>query len=532
MRGAVVLLRQLFLPPCHLAGETNDHVVFIGLSVNRDGAECGAFDLHGLTPSFSARSPDSASADPSGRALLPSLLSPQETFLGVTTATLRRAVEKDRQPPLIAVDGAVALRVVRAGDVQFARPELGVRDGHEVVAPLHQRRHEAGLAFQDGIVGHVTESQGHELVHEVRIARSQVVGEVRRDRLFADAPLDLVGERFRHARLLAMAVGIGLAVFLHLVALPRGALAEHDQRVVAWVGALLLKEQLDQLVEIDLVLRYDAPYRGGVRGVERRKSGIAAKDAEDADSLVRTDSGALPLDGVAGAGDRGREADAVLGVADVVVHRLRDGDDLDAEFVDLGCVTERVVAADGDQVLDAEPREVSQHLASDVPRLGCDAALGAERGWTVLADEMIRQLLHFRRIGAARVQHGAAAPIDGARVFTVQRDEVVGPAGRVLEVQVREGLPTTAETDDLDVVLTAAICHALDDCVEPGNVAAARENADAFSRQAHLPALPCRNNAPRNVVYSAASGLRSSRSRKRFSSPDTVSRKPPYSSSE
>src|SRR6266704_2629501 len=73
MRGAVVLLRQLFLPPCHFAGETNDHVVFIGLSVNRDGAECSAFDLHGLTPSFSARGPDSASADPSGRALLPRL---------------------------------------------------------------------------------------------------------------------------------------------------------------------------------------------------------------------------------------------------------------------------------------------------------------------------------------------------------------------------------------------------------------------------------------------------------------------------
>ena len=113
-----------------------------------------------------------------------------------------------------------------------------------------------------------------------------------------------------------------------------------------------------------------------VRGVERRKSGIAAKDAENADALVRADSGALPLDGIAGAGDRGREADAVLGVADVVVHRLRDGDDLDAEFVELGRVTERVVAADGDQVFDAEPREVRQHLAGEVPGLGCDAALG------------------------------------------------------------------------------------------------------------------------------------------------------------
>src|SRR5207245_10131661 len=67
MRGAVVFLRQLFLPPCHFAGETNDHVVFIGLSVNRDGAECSAFDLHGLTIlMISARGPDFASAGGGG----------------------------------------------------------------------------------------------------------------------------------------------------------------------------------------------------------------------------------------------------------------------------------------------------------------------------------------------------------------------------------------------------------------------------------------------------------------------------------
>src|SRR6266852_5932298 len=99
------------------------------------------------------------------------------------------------------------------------------------------------------------------------IARSQVVGEVRGDRLLAGAPLDLIGKRFGHAGLLAVTVGVRLAVFLKLVALPLGALAEHDQRVVAWVGALLLEEQLDQFVEIDLVLRYDASYRGGVRSV-------------------------------------------------------------------------------------------------------------------------------------------------------------------------------------------------------------------------------------------------------------------------
>jgi hypothetical protein len=45
VRGAVVLLRQLLLSLHDFAGEANDHVVLMGLSVNRDGAECGAFDL-------------------------------------------------------------------------------------------------------------------------------------------------------------------------------------------------------------------------------------------------------------------------------------------------------------------------------------------------------------------------------------------------------------------------------------------------------------------------------------------------------
>src|SRR5215470_7620758 len=93
------------------------------------------------------------------------------------------------------------------------------------------------------------------------------------------------------------------------------------------------------------------------------------------------------------------------------------------------------------------------------------------------------------------MQHGAAAPIDGAGIFTVQRDDVVGPAGRVREVEVGESLPPTPKTEHLDVVLAAAVGHALDDRVEAGDVAAARENADALSRHAHPLGLACGNNA-------------------------------------
>src|SRR5262245_66138319 len=63
VRGAVVLLRQLLFPLYHFAGEANDHVVLIGLSVYRDSPDCSPFDLQDLIlvpSSGSRRSPDPA----------------------------------------------------------------------------------------------------------------------------------------------------------------------------------------------------------------------------------------------------------------------------------------------------------------------------------------------------------------------------------------------------------------------------------------------------------------------------------------
>src|SRR5215831_16110532 len=74
---------------------------------------------------------------------------------------------------------------------------------------------------------------------------------------------------------------------------------------------------------------------------------------------------------------------------DVIVHRLRDGDDLDAKFVELGRITGRVVTADGDQVFDAEPREVGQHLAGEVPCHGRAAGPVTRGNWDTVADEMM-----------------------------------------------------------------------------------------------------------------------------------------------
>jgi hypothetical protein len=55
-------------------------------------------------------------------------------------------------------------------------------------------------------------------------------------------------------------------------------------------------------------------------------------------------------------------------------------------------------------------------------------------------------------------------------------------ADRVLGIEVGERLPTATETDDLDIVLAAAVRNRFYGCVEARDVAAASENANALSR--------------------------------------------------
>src|SRR6516162_1309174 len=119
-------------------------------------------------------------------------------------------------------------------------------------------------------------------------------------------------------------------------------------------------------------------------------------------------------------------------------------------------------------------------MPGEVPSIA--GALGARGERKILAGEVIGQLPHLGGVGASGMQRGAAASVDGAGVLAVQRDNVAGPAGRILEIEVRERLPAATQTENLDVVLAAAVGNALDDCVEAGDVPAAGENADALFR--------------------------------------------------
>ena len=69
------------------------------------------------------------------------------------------------------------------------------------------------------------------------------------------------------------------------------------------------------------------------------------------------------VDEVDRAGDRGREADAVVGAVDVVVHGLRQADDLDPLQVEAAGEGEGAVAADRHQGVEVE---VAEHLEGGV----------------------------------------------------------------------------------------------------------------------------------------------------------------------
>src|SRR5262249_54264691 len=80
------------------------------------------------------------------------------------------------------------------------------------------------------------------------------------------------------------------------------------------------------------------------------------------------------------------------------------------------------------------------------------------------------------------LNHPPAAPVDGARVLTAERHHVAPPAVRILGVEVRQRLPAATETDDLDIVLAAAVGDGFYDRVEAWDVAATSEDADSLFR--------------------------------------------------
>src|SRR5262249_41469559 len=103
-----------------------------------------------------------------------------------------------------------------------------------------------------------------------------------------------------------------------------------------------------------------------------------------------------------------------------------------------------------------------QDRLADVVDCGGLAFLGELAFGELLSGEHRGQLLHLRRVGARTMQIGTARAVDGTRILPVQRQYIARAAGRILEVDMRQALPTPANSDHLAADLAASVDHCFD----------------------------------------------------------------------
>ena len=138
---------------------------------------------------------------------------------------------------------------------------------------------------------------------------------------------------------------------------------------------------------------------------------------------------------------------------------------------------ERVVAADGHQVVEAQALDVLEHDGRQVVESSPSVVIvGRLLGGEVRAAAGRARILP--RVGPRGVEHRAAGPVDGPRVDAVEGHDVAR-VGRARRALVGQALPAAADAEDLVAELGGAVGDALDDAVEAGDVAAAGQDADA-----------------------------------------------------
>ena len=137
--------------------------------------------------------------------------------------------------------------------------------------------------------------------------------------------------------------------------------------------------------------------------------------------------------------DARAEADAVIGAVHVVVHRLRNRDDVDAFVVQPLAITQRVVAPDRNQRIDTDLLQILEHVLGDV----VDLVL-------VCIAEMRRHAVERQvaRSRARRVQERAARASRAIDDRLGQLLDVLAVVGVLLADEVHQACPAAPDADD------------------------------------------------------------------------------------
>src|SRR5581483_4350438 len=282
---------------------------------------------------------------------------------------------------------------------------------------------------------------------------------------------EFFGDQIADSAELFVTESVGAVTFKdHFPAIEHRTFRDEDDGVTTGILTAIGQEQLGQLIDVEFVFGNDTTVRRSCHGGKHSSEPcVAAKNLEHQETLVRSRGGAKIVGHLDGSRDAGAEADTVVGSRDVVVHGLRNGDDFHAFLVQAHGVAQGVVAADGDEVLDAEVFQIFEHFGSQIILVSAESF--TQMGWHAgFADPS--------RVGARTVEEsttGAAGAIhrlfgEHLKVFTI--------VGSLVADHVDQAAPSATKPYDLITFPQGTNGDGANGRIQSGNVASAGEYAD------------------------------------------------------
>src|SRR5215467_68996 len=378
---------------------------------------------------------------------------------------------------------ASILRTQSLGVVLFLDVDefLGGGDGFQrnvvVVAVLEHHQTTADI-FEQKVQREIAIGHRGDGVDGIRITTAHEIAELLVDDVDSLAVIEFGGDLadffsndVADATKFLVAKSVGFRAFKdHLAAFEHRAFRNQNDRVLAGILAAVGNEQFGEPFDVELEFGNDAAIRGASHGRQHcSEAGVATEDFQHHETLVGAGGSAQAIDHLNRARDASAEADAIVCARDVVVHGFRNADDFEAFFVETDPVTERVVAADGNERVNAKPCKVFQDFGSQVVFFRRE-----------LAAEMVRhaRLTDASRVGSRGMKEGTASAARTVYRFFVEEKEVVGIVLILLADHIHQAGPAVTNADNLIAFAQGAESDGADRRIEAGNVAAPGEDAD------------------------------------------------------
>ena len=171
----------------------------------------------------------------------------------------------------------------------------------------------------------------------------------------------------------------------------------------------------------------------------------------------------------------GREANAVIGPKNIVVHGLGNGDHRKPFAMESFPIPQGVVAADGNQNIQPQRLQIAQDAGSAIQKRAVPQPLPAgvlQKAGQVFSSDLTR-------VGSGGVQEGASRSVDGTNDGVFQLEGTSRQRARILGIEEQQPAPPAPYSEHLVTCGFGPIDHRLDAGIQSGNVAASCQDSNA-----------------------------------------------------